>query len=150
VQVLRPVHSVAARGSSHCLRCLACIPASPAVTHSQRPPSRARRPLSGLFLCASPGFGFGTANKMGRLPGGILDETRDYIIKELSGMNKSKLLKLSKSTQSSDVQGSAPLRQAILDESYALFELFACCMTAALGCVTVGDLSISPVRSIRS
>jgi hypothetical protein len=85
---------------------------------------------------------------MGRLPGGILDETRDYIIKELSGMNKSKLLKLSKS--SSDVQGSAPLRQAILDESYALFELFACCMTAALGCVTVGDLSISPVRSIRS
>ncbi len=148
--MLRPVHSVATRGSSHCLRCLACIPASPAVTHSQRPPFRARRPLSGLFLCASPGFGFGTANKMGRLPGGILDETRDHIIKELSGMNKSKLLKLSKSTQSSDVQGSAPLRQPILDESYALFELFACCMTAALGCVTVGDLSISPVRSIRS
>ena len=68
---------------------------------------------------------------MGRLPGGILDETRDYIIKELSGMNKSKFLKLSKSTQSSDVQGAPPLRQAILDVSYALCALLAFCMTAA-------------------
>jgi hypothetical protein len=77
---------------------------------------------------------------MGRLPGGILDETRDYIIKELSGMNERKFLKLSKSTQSSDVQGSVLLRQTILDVSYALCALLACCMTAALGCVTIGEL----------
>jgi hypothetical protein len=35
---------------------------------------------------------------MGRLPGGIVDETRDYIIKEVDTLNRSKLLKFSASS----------------------------------------------------
>lgn len=38
---------------------------------------------------------------MGRLPGGIVDETRDYIIREVDAMHKRRLLKLSTSMLSS-------------------------------------------------
>ena len=37
---------------------------------------------------------------MGRLPGGIVDDSRDYIMKELEKMNRSKLLKMSRSSAS--------------------------------------------------
>lgn len=42
---------------------------------------------------------------MGRLPGGIVDESRDYIIKEVDAMNRSKLLKFSASSQLKSSQG---------------------------------------------
>lgn len=85
------------------------FPPLSSVTHKRPAIPRTSALLSGLFLHPFPRrIRFGAAQKMGRLPGGILDETRDYIIKELSGMDKSKLLKLSKTTQSSDVPGSVP------------------------------------------
>ena len=54
---------------------------------------------------------------MGRLPGGIVDETRDYIIKEVDGLHRSKLLKFAKTTQSnSEIQGAVfPLVYLSLD-----------------------------------
>jgi hypothetical protein len=42
---------------------------------------------------------------MGRLPGGIVDESRDYIIKEVDAMNRSKLLKFSAPSQLKSSQG---------------------------------------------
>eukprot|EP00277_Geminigera_cryophila_P016103 CAMPEP_0179437318 /NCGR_PEP_ID=MMETSP0799-20121207/21234_1 /TAXON_ID=46947 /ORGANISM="Geminigera cryophila, Strain CCMP2564" /LENGTH=206 /DNA_ID=CAMNT_0021218181 /DNA_START=33 /DNA_END=654 /DNA_ORIENTATION=- len=43
---------------------------------------------------------------MGRLPGGIVDETRDYIIKEVDEVNRSRLLKFSSSQMQKSTQST--------------------------------------------
>ena len=78
---------------------------------------------------------------MGRLPGGIVDETRDYIIREVDAMHKRRLLKLSTSMLSSAPSKGLP---RLLTLSLSLLALSShCTVTQNLSVLFIYCLSIS-------